>query len=58
METKEKLEKVMRESGIWNGERSRLHAFLLSPSVYRIEDSKRQTFQQIGQAMNDCMIGL
>lgn len=58
METKEKLKKVVRESKIWAGERNRSHAFLLSPSVYGIEDSKHQTLQQLGQAINDCMIGL
>lgn len=58
METEKKLEMVVEESGIWDGKRSISHAFLLSPSVYRITDSEHQTLQQVGQAINDCMIGL
>ncbi len=53
-----KLTDTIDESGIWNGVRKESHAFLLSPSVYRITESQHQELRELGSALHDCMLGL
>lgn len=53
-----KLVNVISDSGIWKGDRKESHAFLLSPSVYRITEARRQELSQLGLALYDCMSGL
>ncbi|MEY3783945.1 MAG: hypothetical protein RLZZ230_267 [Candidatus Parcubacteria bacterium] len=53
-----KLTNVISESGIWNGNQKETHAFLLSPSVYKIDESQKLELTQVGSAIYDCMLGL
>lgn len=53
----QKLEKIIKESGIWAGERTRSHGFLLSPSVYQITKENKRDLQQLGFALYDCLLG-
>jgi hypothetical protein len=52
------LHGVIAESGIWNGARRSSHAFLLSPSVYRITEGQRDELSKLGHALSDCLLGL
>jgi len=54
----QKLSAVISESGIWNGSRKESHAFLLSPSVYRITKAQSTELSNLGFALYDCMMGL
>lgn len=53
-----KLEKVVQETGIWEGERRSTHGFLLSSSVYQITQDQKQKLQKLGFALYDCLLGL
>ena len=53
-----KLSAVISESGLWGGARENSHAFLLSPSVYRITKERCQELSQLGFALYDCLLGL
>ncbi len=52
------LNTVASQSGIWAGERARSHAFLLSPSVFRISESKKKELSELGFALSSCLLGL
>jgi hypothetical protein len=52
------LRKVVDESGIWQGEQEKSHAFLLSPSVYRMTRAQYEELARLGSALHDCMLGL
>jgi hypothetical protein len=52
------LTSVIAASGIWNGARSQSHAFLLSPSVYRITRAQQKELSDLGYAIYDCLLGL
>ncbi len=54
----QELHYVAQKSEIWRGERKHSHAFLLSPSVYRITREQEQELQQLGFALYDCLLGL
>jgi hypothetical protein len=54
----DRLSSVMSESGLWNGNRKQTHAFLLSPSIYRITETQRQELRKLGYAIHDCLVGL
>ena len=54
----DKLTSVISESGIWSGARKESHAFLLSPSVYRITESQHQELRKLGFALYECLLGL
>lgn len=54
----QKLSAVVDQSGIWSGPRKESHAFLLSPSVYRITASQREELTRLGYAIRDCLAGL
>jgi len=54
----EKLQSVVSESGIWSGSRRDSHAFLLSPSVYRLTQAQGQELSVLGFALYDCLLGL
>ncbi len=53
-----KLNKVISESGIWDGNRKENHSFFLSPSLYQISDAKYQELLKLGFALYDCLLGL
>ena len=54
----EKLKAVITDSGFWNGEQKKSHAFLLSPSVYEITPAQREQLSLLGVALYDCLLGL
>lgn len=53
----DKLNAIISESGIWNGERRKSHSFLLSPSVFEVTEIQKQELQELGFALYDCMLG-
>lgn len=57
-DTHSKLDTVISESGIWDGTRKQSHAFLLSPSVYKITESQHQELEKLGFALYECLLGL
>lgn len=52
------LTQVIQESGLWTGAREESHAFLLSPSVYRITQDQQMDLQKLGFAIQNCLAGL
>lgn len=53
-----KLNAVINQSRIWEGQRALSHGFLLSPSAYQITAKHKQELQQLGFALYDCLLGL
>lgn len=59
MLTKEAIEQVVFESGLWRaGGGKATHGFILSPSVYEVSQEKREELEAIGAALYDCLAGL
>lgn len=52
------LHKAIEMSGIWRGERRSSHAFLLSPSIYKITLGQKRELERLGFALHDCLRGL
>ncbi|MBI4054389.1 MAG: hypothetical protein HY397_03620 [Candidatus Doudnabacteria bacterium] len=58
MVTKEALETLVVDSGLWAGERRLTHKFVLSPEVFEISNLQVAHLQQLGVAVRDCLSGL
>lgn len=54
----ETISRVVEESGIWSEGRRNSHAFLLSPSVFRISETQKQELSSLGFALTNCLLGL
>lgn len=52
------LTAIISEAGIWDGARKESHAFLLSPSVYKITRIQQEGLVELGYALYDCLAGL
>jgi len=53
-----KLQEVISAAGIWDGEKVRSHAFLLSPNVYHITKEQCKELTILGSAIYECLSGL
>ncbi len=55
---KEMIEQVVMDSGLWDAGREASHGFILSPSIYEIDQPRREEFERIGVTLHDCLGGL
>lgn len=58
MATREQIELVVRESGLWDQGREKSHGFLLSPTVYTITATQRRELEDLGKSLSECLMGL
>ncbi len=54
----ESLAGLVRASGLWDGQRERTHAFLLSPDLFILQPAQAAELQGIGRALQACLGGL
>ena len=57
MVTREVVEQVVRESGLWDGERRTSHGYILSPDLYEISQEQNAELEALGIALQDCLAG-
>ncbi len=56
--TKDKVEQIVLDSGLWDAGRRSTHGFILSPSVFQISKARGQEFEKIGVALHECLAGM
>ncbi|MCC7289179.1 hypothetical protein IT414_02190 [bacterium] len=52
------LQETVRETGIWNGEQERSHAFQLSPDVYELGSDQLNQLNQLAPAIDEVLGGI
>lgn len=58
MTTREVIEQVVLESGLWDQGRRASHGFVLSPSVYEVSSAQQQDLDKMALALHECLAGV
>lgn len=58
MSTHAVIEKMVVESGIWNGARKETHQFLLTPEIFPLGQTEVSWLRELGPAITECLSGL
>lgn len=53
-----RITEVVSQSGIWSEGRRESHSFLLSPSVYCLNEGQKLELEALGFALQKCLLGL
>lgn len=52
------LTHLVKNTGVWDGEQSRTHFFLLSPDAYSPSRRQIKNLNRLGESLNACLIGI